>query len=184
MRQPAERMPTETLRIVQDPLGYYRPWRAARTRLTGPQRGALNRWLWQQHRLEPYSDVPLHQRDIGQQLLTGWARLPAAAYLMACAKHRSVLAGSPLYLQQPPVVHAFLRLRFSESAQPLALQHSDDLLCWGASYLLQGLQGQVPGWLQQRMALWFSGLPLPPLPADHFDLSCFWSAWHHASQLP
>jgi len=179
----------ELLRLLHDPVGYYRPWRQACATLQPAQRSALNAWLVQQHALPAYSAPPAGQDALTRRLVQGWARLPQVAYLLACAKHRERLLGDRRFLQLPAAVHALLRLPFASAGDTgVDVQDPGSLQAWGAAYLLQGLQGQLPPWLQARLRLCFHGLALPPLSPrchrDPFDMSCFWSAWNHAEDLP
>ncbi|GAB3066988.1 hypothetical protein GCM10027214_37660 [Stenotrophomonas tumulicola] len=174
------------LRVLHDPVAYYRPWQGRVDRLAPTQRGALNRWLAERHGLPAYTAPTPPQHGMVERLLADWSRLPRVAYLLACAKQRRRLMGSRLFLAQAPQVHGFLRLGFAESRDGIDISRHEDLLAWGGSYLCGGLQGRVPDWMAVRAALWFDGLPghaAPSQPAATFDLTCFWSAWHHAAQL-
>lgn len=178
----------DRLRILHDPLAYYRPWSAAEPLLAGPQRSAVNRWIGQAHALPPAPADPGVANPLADRLIRTWWRIPATAWLLACARHRRHVLGARWLPAQPPVLHAFLRLGFPESpvqwAQPPA---PDMLLAWGGQQLHHGLRGQLPDWLHARLALWFVGLPDPPASAATstvaFDMTCFLSAWNHAADL-
>lgn len=178
----------ELMRLLHDPMGYYRPWQQAALQVAPAQRSALNAWLKQRHALPGYSPPPADQIVLAQRLIQGWARLPQAAHLLACGKHRQRLMGSRAFVSLPGQVHAFLRLPFAPCDLVVPdVQDENSLRAWGAAYLLEGLQGRVPHWLHARARLWFAGLPLPPLTlaqgANDFDMTCFWSAWNHAANL-
>lgn len=178
----------DLLRLLHDPLSYYRPWQQAGRRLAPVQRSALNTWLSKRYALPAYREPPATQIVFTRRLLREWSRLPQVAYLLACAKHRRRLMGSSLFLSQPAPVHAFLRLPFAECELALPQRLDNDALHgWGAAYLLEGLHGRIPDWLQARARLCFAGLTLPPITLprgpDDFDLTCFWSAWNHAANL-
>ncbi len=180
----------DALRVAHDPASYYRPWAQRIDALPARQRSALNRWLVSRYALPPSSSIARGQQPLSMRLISGWRRLPATAWLMACAKQRSRLMGSRLLFSQPPLVHAFLRLRFDETELPPCSSPlvADTLLAWGAEHLRTGLRGHIPDWLGDRMNLCFAGLPRPLHPApsgpDKFDMTCFWSAWNHAADLP
>jgi len=180
----------DALRILHDPVAYYRPWAQKVDDLPARQRGALNRWLVRRYALSPSGTIAEGQERLPMRLMADWRRLPATAWLMACAKQRSRLMGSRLLFSQPPRVHAFLRLRFDEAqtspyAPPLT---AETLLAWGGDYLHAGLHGRIPAWLGERVSLCFAGLPQPVhrprQEPDAFDMTCFWSAWNHAADLP
>lgn len=177
------------LRVLHDPVAYYRPWAARADALLPRQRSALNAWLARCHALPPYAPGSPAQDLLVDRLLGSWERVPRVAWLMACARQRRWLAASPLYLQQPPQVHAFLRLGLAEDPPPpVPLRDADTLMAHGGAVLLHGLADRIPGWLRARMALWFHGLPPPPgalrRTVPPFDPTCFWSAWTHAADLP
>lgn len=178
----------DALRVMHDPLSYYRPWLQRAESLRARQRSALNGWLVRTHALRDPTPLTGDQAAVADRLLAHWPRLPATAWLMACAKQRRVLMGSRVLLGQPPVVHAFLRLGFAEASQPLRVPlQPDDLLAWGGDHLQRGLRDRIPDWLADRLRLCFSGLPPPPshgVDANEFDMTCFWSAWNHAADLP
>lgn len=177
----------ELLRVLHDPLGYYRPWAEHGKNLAAVQRSALNAWLGQRHRLPAYVAPPAAQQRLVERLLRGWSRLPATAYLLGCAKHRRRVLGSRHLLSLAPQAHAFMRLPFAESLQPLGpVLDNDALQAWGAAYLLHGLRAHLPDWLSARVRLWFAGLTVPALEAsdkDNFDMACFWSAWGYAADV-
>ncbi|MFK3844495.1 hypothetical protein [Stenotrophomonas sp. NPDC078853] len=178
----------ERVRILHDPLAYYRPWSAVEPRLAGSQRSALNRWIRQAHALPPAA-VDLGRSDpLADRLIRGWWRVPAAAWFVACAGHRRHVLGTRWMPTQPPALHAFLRLGFPEAGVDWPQAPTPDLLlAWGGKHLQRGLHGQLPDWLHARMALWFVGLPDLPASAtastDPFDMTCFLSAWNHAADL-
>ena len=178
----------DRLRILHDPLAYYRPWQAAGASLSMSQRSALNRWISLTHAL------PRAPADLGagsalvDRLIRGWWRMPAAAWLLACAGHRRHVLGARWLTAQPPVLHAFLRLGFPEVS--IRWSHPpppDMLLAWGGQQLQHGLRSHVPDWLHARIGLWFEGLPELPEAAggavQPFDMTCFLSAWNHAADL-
>lgn len=182
-------MPTspDTLRVLHDPAGYYRPWQGRLHGIAPAQRGALNQWLTDTHGLPPHAPAPASHEAAAARLIAGWQRIPAAAWLMACAKQRNSVLGSRLLLQQPPVVQNFLLLGFT----PVPATHvlgGDALLAWGGDHLQAGLRDHLPSWLVSRIALWFSGLTrsteAAPTVDTPFDITCFWSAWNHAADLP
>ena len=178
----------DRLRILHEPLAYYRPWQAAGASLSASQRSALNRWIAHAHAL-PRAPTGC---DVGNPLvdrmIRGWRRMPAAAWLMACGAHRRHVLGARWLPTQPPALHAFLRLGFPEAAvhwpQP---PPPDMLLAWGGLQLQHGLRTHLPDWLHARIALWFEGLPALPASAGcsppSFDMTCFLSAWNHAADL-
>lgn len=182
-------MPTrhDMLRILHDPAGYYRPWQGRLDGLMPAQRGALNRWLTDTYELPGQGPADGPQQAAAARLVAGWQRMPSVAWLMACAKQRNCVLGSRLLLQQPPVVQAFLLLGFAP-APPGAAMEPEALLAWGGDHLQAGLRQHLPAWLAARIGLWFSGLPRASgvaSPADtRFDITCFWSAWNHAADLP
>ncbi len=151
------------------------------------QRSALNHWLAATAALAAYAPPIAPQEALVTRVLAGWSRLPATAWLMACAKQRNSVLGSRLLLRQPPVVHAFLLLGFAPAPGGPVLGPAE-LLAWGGDYLQAGLRDHVPAWLTDRVALWFSGLPRPTggpcATQTAFDMTCFWSAWNHAADLP
>jgi type III secretion system OrgA/MxiK family protein len=177
----------ETLRVLHDPLSYYRPWRQSAATLAPHQRSSLNAWLSQRYDLPGYNEPLPEQRQLSQRLLQGWSRLPAVAYLMACAKLRRRLMGARDFLSRPAQVHMFLRLGFEECplAAP-AMLDDEALLGWGAAYLCEGLAGHWADWLHARLPLCFVGLPVPSLALQRntvdFDMTCFWSAWNYAAK--
>ncbi|MGE6332994.1 hypothetical protein [Stenotrophomonas sp. NPDC077659] len=178
----------DLLRVLYDPVQYYRPWRQASAALQPAQRTALNGWLAQRHALPAYAPPPAEQRACIQRLVAGWARLPDAAYLMACARHRHRLMGSRAFVRLPRPVHAFLRLPFAPCGpSPVDVEDEYSLRAWGAACLLHGLHDHVPSWVLARARLCFTGLVVPPHagagPGDAFDMTCFWSAWNHAANL-
>lgn len=178
----------DRLRILHDPLAYYRPWLAAGRLLAAPQRSALNRWICQTHALPPAPADMDALVPLAGRLVRGWRRIPAAAWLLACARHRRHVLGARWLPTQPPALHAFLRLGFPEESIRWPYPPTPDmLLAWGGQQLQHGLRGQVPDWLHARIALWFVGLPpLPAAVADpvpSLDMTCFLSAWNHAADL-
>jgi len=177
----------EHIRVLHDPVGYYRPWRNHADTLLPGQRAALNDWLTRHHQLPPCHDVGTS--FLARRLLEGWSRVPAAAYLVACAKQRRRLLGWRGLLDQPSTVHGFLKQGFAESAVQLRELDTESLAGWGAAYMQHGLRDRLPAWMLARLALWFYGLPAPPqetLSGENasFDMTCFWSAWHHAADVP
>jgi hypothetical protein len=178
----------ERLRILHDPVAYYRPWQAAPAALSASQRSALNRWLCQAHRLPPAPADGGTPAPLVDRLTRGWGRIPTAAWLLACAGHRRHVLGARWLATQPPVLHAFLRLGFPEACVRWPQPPTPEmLLAWGGQQLQQGLRSQLPDWLHARIALWFEGLPSPPSAAvagiHPFDMTCFLSAWNHAEDL-
>ena len=180
----------DLLRVLHDPLQYYAPWHQAGAKLQPAQRSALNAVLVQRFALPAYQRPPPHQQLLTERLVAGWSRLPGAAYLVACAKHRHRLMGSRAFVGLPRPVHAFLRLPFA-TCGPTAVdvEDADSLRAWGAAYLLAGLQEQMPPWLRARAQLCLAG-PAQSAPArgsaefaGPFDITCFWSAWHHAANV-
>ncbi|WP_445147318.1 hypothetical protein [Dyella sp. Tek66A03] len=177
-------MQIETLRVLYDPASYYRPWREAEASLSHEQRSGLNGHLIRSHRLPSYRPPHATQYMLVRRLVGAWAHLPAAAYLMACAKFRSTVVADRSYLAQPSSVHAFMQLRFREHGhQRASVTSSDALLGWGGGYL-QALTPHLPAWLAARMCLHFSGLRsslIGPRPRDDFDITCFWTALNYAA---
>ena len=177
----------EALRILHDPTGYYRPWQGRLGSLSSGQRAALNAWLTERFALPGAPVTGAIPDTLATRVIDGWQRLPATAWLMACAAHRGSLLGSRMLLRQPPAVHAFMLLGFGTGMPARALP-PEALLSWGGQHLQAGLSPRLPRWLGARLRLWFAGLPEPPpVPASsrvEFDLTCFWSAWNHAADLP
>lgn len=178
----------DRLRILLDPLAYYRPWQAAQAPLSASQRSALNRWLCHVHRLPPAPADVGTVAPLADRVIRDWWRIPTAAWLLACAGQRRQVLGARWLATQPPALHAFLRLGFPEAS--VRWPHPpppDMLLAWGGQQLQQGLRSQLPDWLHARIALWFEGLPALPeaaAGANHpFDMTCFLSAWNHAEDL-
>lgn len=177
----------DPLRILYDPVGYYRPWRQRGDALPAVQRSLLNRHLIDHHQLAPPPPgwASGAHSVLVQRLLQSWADLPAVAYLMACAQFRRGVLARPDLMSLPPAVHAMLRLRHSDATATGALDaHCDAaLLAWGGA-VLQQLAPRLPAWLGTRMALLFHGLPAPAgalLPDACFDFPCFRSALIHAA---
>lgn len=178
----------DRLRILHDPVAYYRPWQTAAASLTAAQRSALNRRIGQVHALPP---GPIDQREespLTGRLIRGWWRVPTAAWLLACAAHRRHVLGARWLPTQPAPLHAFLRLGFPEASVHWPHPPAPEmLLAWGGLQLQCGLRSQVPDWLLARIPLWFEGLPRLPacvganIPS--FDMTCFLSAWNHAADL-
>lgn len=176
----------DMVRVLHDPVGYYRPWEGRLDGLMPTQRGALNRWLAHTYALPGYAPPGAAQEAATARLVAGWPRIPATAWLMACAKQRNSVLGSRLVLQQPPVVQTFLMLGFTPAPAGPVLD-AEALLAWGGDHLQAGLRDHLPAWLVARIGLWFSGLPrsaeAPSAARTPFDLTCFWSAWNHAADL-
>jgi len=175
------------LRVLYDPVSYYPAWRHAASRLGPRQRSSLNAWLIERASLPAYAAPSSADEGLCRRLVAGWDRLRQVARLLACAKQRRRLAGSRLYLAQPPYVHAFLRLPFALATAEAGFATDAELLQWGGHYLLQGLRSRVPDWLLARVALQCVG----NLGADGchrpvhkpFDPTCFWSAWNHVAYV-
>ncbi|HEV7777141.1 MAG TPA: hypothetical protein VGO76_09760 [Luteibacter sp.] len=176
---------TELVRLLYDPVSYYRPWRRAVAGLSAGQRSGLNAQLIRQHHLPGYDTPITSQRWLVDRLVNAWHVLPSAAFLMACAKLRSAVAADRGYLAQPPVVHAFMRLGFTEQmTRVVPAVDTASLLGWGGHYL-QALAPRLPAWLGTRLALPFAGLSPtladPARPRFEPDLTCFWSALTYAA---
>ncbi|GEM_PF-473748 len=175
------------LRVLYDPVSYYPSWQHVASRLGPRQRSSLNAWLIKRESLPAYAAPSPAEDGVSRRLLAGWDRLPQVARLLACAKQRRRLAGSRLYLAQPPYVHAFLRLPFAPATAEAGFATDAELLQWGGHYLLQGLRSRVPDWLLARVALQFVGnqgeggchRPMH----EPFDSTCFWSALNHVAYL-
>ncbi len=182
------RLDTDALRVLHDPVSYYRPWHNRSGGLCARQRSALNRWLVREHGLRAPAALCNDHAPLADRLLANWHRVPGTAWLMACAGQRRALMGSRLLLAQPSVVHAFMRLGFREAKHTLDTGlKPEDLLAWGGNHLQMGLQERLPGWLADRLRLCFAGLPVASHRAgesEEFDMTCFWSAWNHAAGLP
>lgn len=175
------------LRVLYDPVSYYPTWRHAASRLGPRQRSSLNAWLIKRESLPAYAAPSSAEHGLSRRLVAGWDRLPQVARLLACAKQRRRLAGSRLYLAQPPYVHVFLRLPFAPATAEASFTTDAELLQWGGHYLLQGLRNRVPDWLLARVALQFAGNPgtggcQRPV-HEPFDSTCFWSAWNHVAYV-
>ncbi|HEY9134099.1 MAG TPA: hypothetical protein VIM98_20295 [Dyella sp.] len=175
------------IRVMYDPVGYYRPWRRSLPHLSAQQRVALNAHLLTRHAL------PFGEKAIGallgthaRRILERWHALPDAAYLVACAKWRAHLAADRQFMRLPALVHGFLALGFSE-ATPLAEDMDRDKDAWvarGGAYLMEGLPTLLPAWMSARLPLLFArshGEPLPASGHGDFDFTCFWSALTYAA---
>lgn len=175
----------ELLRLLYDPLAYYRPWAKVAMEFQPAQRSALNAWLCQKYQLPAYSAVADAHASLTTRLVQGWGRLPITVYLMACAKHRPQLLASRQLLHQSVRVQNFLRLPFAASLQPLTgAVEQDRMQAWGWQYLHAGLRDQMPAWLLTRMSLYSVGLPTEVCAeTEEFDFACFWSAWNYAANL-
>lgn len=175
----------DTLRVLYDPVSYYRPWRAALPGLPARARTGLNEYLIRHYGLPGYAAAAPGQALLAQRLIDVWPHLHAVAYLVACAKLKSVLQGSRAYLSLPAPAHAFMRLGFSPAArQPGAPPDARALLAWGGAYLQAAAAQRLPAWLGGRLPLPFAGLDaLAAGPGDatiDSDMSCIWSAISYA----
>jgi type III secretion system OrgA/MxiK family protein len=176
---------SDLVRLLYDPVSYYRPWRCAVAGLSAAQRSGLNVQIIRQHHLPGYDTPTASQRWLVDRLVNAWHVLPSVAFLMACAKLRSAVVSDRGYLAQPPVAHAFMRLGFSEHASHVvSAVDTSSLLGWGGQYL-QALGPRLPSWLGARLALPFAGLnPVVAgvtRPQFEPDLTCFWSALTYAN---
>ncbi|WP_349985366.1 hypothetical protein ABRP17_007965 [Stenotrophomonas sp. WHRI 8082] len=178
----------ERLQILHDPVSYFRPWVTRQGTLNPVQRSAANAWICQTRQLPGAPPDADATSALASRLIRGWQRLPATAWLLACARHRRHVLGARWLPSQPPPLHAFLRLGFADAATPWPQPPTpEQLLAWGGRQLQEGLHDPLPAWLHARMALWFAGLPaLPAAVTAHpapFDMTCFLSAWTHAADL-
>lgn len=177
----------DRLRILHDPISYYRPWLALELPGVAAQRSALNRWICQTHGL-PSASSRTVPGPLADRVIRGWRRVPATAWLLACARHRRHVLGSRWLPTQPPALHAFLRLGWPETSACWSAPPAPEmLLAWGGQQLQLGLGGHLPDWLHARLGLWFAGLPVVPAATldapPTFDMTCFLSAWNHAADL-
>lgn len=182
-------MSPSMLALLYDPASYYRPWYRSMQVVTACQRSALNGYLISQFGLPGYSAVSASQQAAVDRLVRSWHLLPAAAYLVACAKHRQRVMADRSYVLQSRAVHAFLRLGFEQcAASTLTRVGTDELLAWGGQYLRFGLAACLPGWMSARMPLLFAdSMEQVRSSQDHtddFDPNCFWSALAYAANDP
>lgn len=179
----------ELISVLQESGAYYRPWQQGFASLGPAQRAALNHALMLREGLSGWTMPAPASAPIVDRLVSDWARVPRAAYLMACARQRPTLLASRLLLDLPSAAIGFMRMGFEPAPAGFAITSHVQLLGWGGADLQRDLAPYVPAWLHQRLGLWFSGLQVPdvraaPPHADaRTDLTCFWSAWHHAVQL-
>ena len=87
-------------------------------------------------------------------------RVPATAWLLACARHRRHVLGARWLPSQPPALHAFLRLGWPETSACWPAPPTPELLlAWGGGQLQHGLRGHLPDYLQPTRLLKLTALP-------------------------
>lgn len=182
-------LPMDSLtKLLYDPVGYYRPWRKAVARLTPAQRAAFNHYLLEHYALPDQSEATSSQKRLTDRVVSHWDVLPLAAYLVACAKWRSPLISSRVYLRESPAVRAFMQLGFHEEVLPQGAGAGfvDTVFDHGGRYVTQGLRNRLPAWLSARLPLVFKANHDSPGLTDlaygeRFDTTCFWSALTYAT---
>jgi hypothetical protein len=182
-------MPISLLRVLFDPVAYFRPWQGNALVSRSPSvRSGLNAYLVRRYQLPGYAPVAPDQHAAVEQLLRGWFDIDRAAYLVACAKQSRRVMASRHAARLAPGVHAFMRLGFAQehTLPPPARVDDDSLLAWGGHYL-SALTPQLPVWLGRRLRLFFEGTPAMPRTwrsLEPVDLTCIWSALNYASRDP
>jgi hypothetical protein len=168
-------------RVAADPVGYHHGWRDAQATLGGNQRSAVNAALAAGLALGP----PEHYHSLGpagRRLIAGWAKVTAAAELLAIAKQPRAAQAHRDFLRAPVALQGFMQLGFQPyhpaNVTPMGRAA---LRAWGGGYIMAGLSPVLPHWLAQRLAVQFDSIAVVPVVCpENFDHSCFWSALSHA----
>jgi type III secretion system (T3SS) protein OrgA/MxiK len=175
----------QVMDIVFDPAGYDARWNDNdRRSWSVRQRSALNDYLVAEHRLPPHDGAAPLSEGIAR-IVRGWSTLRSAATYMAAARYARSVQASRCFPGLPPSVHAFMKMGFNASRHLPAggVGNQAALVALGGASL-EGLAPMLPAWLDARIALHFSDVPVVAFDPAPFDLPCFWSALSHAARHP
>lgn len=155
-------MPMQTIQpleaILFDPLSWMHPQRLTLTPgLSGArQRSIINDMIIASQGWSVATPL-LTPGWLARQCVDQWHRLPQVALLIACQRHRALLARQGRIRLLPAWVRAFAELAIVESVASACVAQPTlgTLLFWGKNELLSGGE-LLPTVLSQRIALLFS----------------------------